>query len=74
MAKNTKRIDVHHHITPKEYVEKLKSIGITESLGVPFPDWTPESSLKFMKKLELGSLLCLLHLPEYVFRITEIFQ
>jgi len=45
------KIDVHHHITPKFYTKKLESIGITESYGQPFPKWTPETSLAFMKKL-----------------------
>jgi predicted TIM-barrel fold metal-dependent hydrolase len=46
-----KKIDVHHHITPDFYVEKLKSIGIEESYGQDFPKWTPETSLKIMKKM-----------------------
>jgi hypothetical protein len=40
--KNIKKIDVHHHIAPKEYVEKLKQIGVTESLGVSFPKCPPK--------------------------------
>jgi len=47
---NAERFDVHHHIVPTEYVEKLKKIGVTESLGISFPKWTPETSLSFMKK------------------------
>jgi hypothetical protein len=48
-----KRIDVHHHIIPEEYVKRLVSIGITESYGQAFPKWTwtPEKSLSLMKKL-----------------------
>ena len=46
-----KRIDVQHHILPEEYVERLASIGITESYGQPFPKWTPERSLASMKKI-----------------------
>ena len=48
--KTNKRIDFHHHITPAGYVEKLKEINITESMGVKFPKWTPETSLSYMKK------------------------
>ena len=40
MSKNTKRVDVHHHIIPSFYIEKLKSIGITESYGQAFPKIT----------------------------------
>ena len=57
MLKETKRVDVHHHITPIEYVERLKSIGITESLGVSFPKWTPKTSLNFMKNINRRSFL-----------------
>lgn len=44
------RIDVHHHIVPEEYLARLKGIGITTSIGVKFPDWSPKKSLDIMKK------------------------
>ena len=43
-----RRIDVHHHAVPQIYTEALTSIGITASGGVPFPQWTPEASLRTM--------------------------
>jgi predicted TIM-barrel fold metal-dependent hydrolase len=46
-----KRIDMHHHIVPGQYVKGLASIGITESYGQPIPDWSPEKSLSFMDKV-----------------------
>lgn len=46
-----KRIDVHHHIIPEEYVKRLAGIGITESYGIPFPKWNSDKSLAFMKKV-----------------------
>jgi hypothetical protein len=55
--KTINKIDVHHHIAPKEYVEKLKQIGVTESLGVSFPKWIPETSLSFMKKVGIRTAL-----------------
>ena len=45
------KIDVHHHISPQFYVEKLKSIGITKSYGQAFPKWNTEASFAFMKKM-----------------------
>ncbi|MCF8395685.1 MAG: amidohydrolase [Melioribacteraceae bacterium] len=48
--KQVKRIDVHHHIFPKNYVDALKSAGVKNTLGVDFPNWTPETSLKTMNK------------------------
>ena len=44
------RIDAHHHILPPEYVSTLKGIGITGTIGVQFPEWTPKKSLNFMDK------------------------
>ena len=46
-----KRIDMHHHIVPEQYVKGLASIGITESYGQSFPEWSPEKSLSFMSKV-----------------------
>lgn len=57
------KIDVHHHITPGEYVNKLSSIGITESYGQPFPKWTPETSLSFMKKLGIDAAVMSISTP-----------
>ena len=46
--KATNKIDVHHHLFPKEYVDALKEAGIENSLGKAFPEWTPETSIKQM--------------------------
>jgi hypothetical protein len=48
--KTTNKIDVHHHIFPKEYVDALKQAGVLNSQGVDFPKWTADTSLKHMKK------------------------
>jgi hypothetical protein len=48
--KTINNIDVHHHIFPKEYVDALKSAGVKNSMGVKFPKWTPETSVKIMNK------------------------
>ncbi len=48
--KTANKIDVHHHIFPKEYVDALKNAGVENSFGVDFPEWTVETSLKHMKK------------------------
>lgn len=42
---------MHHHIVPEQYVKGLASMGITESYGQPFPEWSPEKSLSFMSKV-----------------------
>ena len=45
----TSRIDVHHHLLTPEYLEELASVGVVESGGIPFPSWTPEDSLGFLR-------------------------
>lgn len=42
------RIDVHNHIIPAEYLKELESIGIGNSLGRSFPEWTAERTLAVM--------------------------
>lgn len=42
------RIDVHHHIVPTDYIAGLEKIGITNSLGKAFPDWSVQKSLDVM--------------------------
>lgn len=58
-----KKIDVHHHITPAFYIEKLESIGITESFGQAFPKWTPETSFSYMKKLGIDIAIMSISTP-----------
>lgn len=48
--KSNKKIDVHHHIFPKAYVDALKNAGVKNSIGVDFPKWTIDTSLKKMKE------------------------
>lgn len=46
-----KSIDVHHHILPPEYLQALADMGITRSIGVPFPKWSVHEDLKLMETL-----------------------
>ena len=48
MNKEPRRIDVHNHIIPSEYLKELAGIGITESLGRSFPEWSAEKTLAVM--------------------------
>ena len=45
------RIDVHHHIIPREYVEALAAAGVAGSMGLRFPDWSVEKDLELMDRL-----------------------
>jgi len=42
-GKPKKRIDVHHHIVPRTYVEAMNKAGYGTIGGVPFPKWEPET-------------------------------
>lgn len=53
MSRNPNRIDVHHHILPKFYLEHLNRLGITKSLGVEFPEWSPDLALSLMDKMDI---------------------
>jgi len=66
-----KRIDVHHHIIPEEYVERLSGIGITESYGIPFPKWNPDKSLAFMKKVGINVAVMSISTPGIYFEDDE---
>jgi len=44
-------IDVHHHILPPEYLRALADMGVTRSIGVSFPPWSPDKDLKLMDRL-----------------------
>ena len=47
---NSQKIDVHHHIVPKEYLADLASVGIKNAVGEPFPQWNIENTLAFMDR------------------------
>lgn len=50
MTPESRRIDIHHHIVPHEYVKALATRGIEESGGMPFPQWEANVSLEFMER------------------------
>jgi len=45
-----RRIDVHHHILPGEYVSALERIGIAGGGGIPFPGWSVDDALGLMDR------------------------
>jgi predicted TIM-barrel fold metal-dependent hydrolase len=50
MAANSNKIDVHHHIVPKEYLSSLASVGVKNAVGEPFPHWDIENSIAVMDR------------------------
>jgi len=71
MGSKALKIDVHHHCVPAEYVKRLASIGITESYGQPFPNWSPEKSLALMKKLGIDTAILSISTPGVDFKDDE---
>ena len=50
MPIDSRKIDIHHHIVPKEYLSALSSIGIKNAVGEPFPHGDIENTLTFMDR------------------------
>jgi 6-methylsalicylate decarboxylase len=60
-------IDVHHHIVPREYVSALAKVGVTESAGNPFPEWTPDRSLEVMDRNGIATAITSISYPGVFF-------
>jgi 6-methylsalicylate decarboxylase len=48
MSTKPYRIDVHNHIVPAEYIRELGRVGVKNSLGRSFPEWSAEKSIAVM--------------------------
>jgi predicted TIM-barrel fold metal-dependent hydrolase len=54
---NTKepyRIDVHHHVLPRFYLEALEKVGKRNMFGIRLPDWSLEAHLEVMDKNKIA--------------------
>ena len=69
--KTNNKIDVHHHIFPKEYVEALNKVGIETSLGVKLPKWDVNTSLKAMKSNDIQKAIVSISSPGVYFPEAE---
>ena len=61
------RIDVHHHIVPGFYVERLAGIGVTEGGGRPLPRWTVEDGLAMMDRHGIQAAVASISAPGVYF-------
>ncbi len=61
------RIDIHHHIVPKEYLASLASVGINNAVGEPFPKWDIESTLEFMNRQGIATAITSISAPGIYF-------
>jgi predicted TIM-barrel fold metal-dependent hydrolase len=67
MATIPYRIDVHHHIVPKEYLLSLADMGITTAGGVIFPKWDVQDSLAYMDQHNIATTLFSISAPGIYF-------
>ncbi|UUZ58209.1 amidohydrolase family protein [Nocardioides sp. B-3] len=56
------RIDVHHHLVPPAYADFLRERGVRPG-GVEVPRWSPEASLKVMRRNGIASSVLSLSTP-----------
>ncbi|UCG83953.1 MAG: amidohydrolase [Dehalococcoidia bacterium] len=67
MPPESHRIDVHHHIVPQEYVKALADRDITETGGMPFPQWEAQLSLDFMDRQGIATAITSISCPGVYF-------
>ena len=69
--KTINKIDVHHHIFPKEYVNALKEAGVDKTFGHKFPKWTVETSFKKMKENGIKIAMLSISTPGVYFKDND---
>jgi 6-methylsalicylate decarboxylase len=65
------RIDVHHHIVPKEYVKALSKLGVTKGLGVRLPKWDVNKSLDVMTRHGISTAVLSISAPGVYFKDND---
>lgn len=58
-----RRVDVHTHMIPREYVELLATIGITGTPGRDFPKWSAKKHLRMMDRCGIETSILSLSTP-----------
>ena len=63
MTARPRRIDVHHHIMPPEYVKAAAEYGVGEGGGFDFPAWSEQKTLDFMDRHGIATAITSLSAP-----------
>ncbi len=66
-AKKDRKIDLHVHYLPPDYVQALREHDGEKPDGFATPDWTPEQHIAFMKRLDIATSLLSLSSPHVYF-------
>jgi predicted TIM-barrel fold metal-dependent hydrolase len=74
MPIDSQKIDVHHHIVPKEYLATLASVGIKNAVGEPFPQWDIENTLAFMDRQGIAVAINSISVPGIYFGDNDFTQ
>jgi predicted TIM-barrel fold metal-dependent hydrolase len=61
------RIDTHHHVIPPNYRKALQDAGLLEAGGRALPEWSPETSLRAMADLDVGTAILSVSTPGTAF-------
>ena len=53
-----KRIDIHHHPLPEFLRQALQAASFEGTSYAGFPDWSPETALDFMERMNIDTSVC----------------
>lgn len=63
MSHETRRIDVHHHILPPEYVKAVARYGVGDAGGIAFPAWSTDAALSLMDRSGIATAVTSIAAP-----------
>jgi len=61
------RIDVHHHILPREYLTAVAKFGAVDGGGIAFPPWSPEAAISLMDRCGIATAVTSIAAPGVYF-------
>jgi len=64
-------VDVHHHVIPREYIERLSDKGVKKALGVQFPAWSADKALGVMDRNGISAAVVSISAPGVYFKDSD---